>query len=180
MTKSNINTGPVFNGTHKTIKKGTILHREGDVSPSSYKVVKGLLRSYTIDEKGKEHIFMFAPEGWFIGDIESHAFDKPTDLYIDALEDSEVIVSNFKNEQFKSSSQEELVQNVELLSRRLGVLQRRVLMLMGTPAIKRYDHFIETYPKLLQRIPQRMIASYLGITPEALSKIRGQINKSSK
>lgn len=144
------------------IKKGTIVEVAGESLPKLYEVKKGLLRSYTIDDKGKEHIFLFAPEGWFIAD---NIFDGPSELFIDALEDSEVIVTE------KGRVIED---HLDKISKRFSVLQRRITMLMSSSAIERYEHFLETYPQIVQRVPQRMIASYLGITPEALSKVKSQ------
>ena len=144
------------------ITKGQIIQRKGDLNSKVYQVESGLLRSYTIDTKGKEHIFMFAPEGWIIAD--NAPPEQPCDLFIDALEDSKVIqkVKDFDSEH-----------EIQKLINRIGVLQKRVIMLMSAPAIERYEHFIQTYPDIVQRVPQRMIASYLGITPEALSKAKG-------
>ncbi len=144
------------------IKKGTIVEVAGESIPKLYEVEKGLLRSYTIDNKGKEHIFLFAPEGWFIAD---NIIDGPSELFIDALEDSEVIVME------KGRIIED---HLDKISKRFSVLQRRITMLMSSSAIERYEHFLETYPQIVQRVPQRMIASYLGITPEALSKVKTQ------
>ena len=146
-----------------TVKKGHILQHEGDLNSSVYEVVSGLLRSYLIDEKGKEHIFMFAPEGWIIAD--SVPSTVPAELFIEALEDSIVKISD-KDLTVRKPS-------VFALAKRIEVLQKRVMMLMSSSAIVRYEHFIETYPELTQRVPQKMIASYLGITPEALSKVKG-------
>ena len=162
----------------KKFQKGHLLQRAGDSKASTFYVKKGLLRSYIIDSKGKEHIFMFAPEGWIIADLEALEFNEPVQLFIDCLEDSEVILFNrdclFKDDLPK----EKVLENAQLLYRRMGKLQRRVLMLMGSPAIDRYTYFLETYPELPNRVPQHMVATYLGITPQALSKIRGQISRS--
>ena len=144
------------------VKKGEILQKSGELRSKIYMVRSGLLRSYLIDKKGKEHIFMFAPEGWVIAD--STGPEIPTTLFIDALEDSIVLVRE------KDITKEH--QNVAPLVKRLSVLQKRVIMLMSSSAIDRYEDFIRTYPNIAQRVPQRMIASYLGITPEALSKIK--------
>ncbi|MGX1930637.1 Crp/Fnr family transcriptional regulator [Flagellimonas sp. 2504JD4-2] len=160
------------------LKKGDIIQHAGDANASTYYVKKGLLRSYIIDSKGKEHIFMFAPENWIIADLEAHEFNEPVQLFIDCLEDSDVI-SFDKNCLFKGlSSKEKILENAQLLYRRIGKLQRRVLMLMGSPAADRYTYFVNTYPELPKRVPQRMIATYLGITPQALSSIRGKIARS--
>lgn len=146
------------------IKKGDILQWKGDLNSKIYLVKSGLLRSYTIDEKGKEHIFMFAPENWFIAD--SQPKETPCDLFIDALEDSVVSI--------REKEIEKEGKNVKGLVTRISVLQKRVIMLMSSSAIERYEHFVSTYPQIIQRVPQKMIASYLGITPEASSKVKGQ------
>ncbi|WP_420573537.1 Crp/Fnr family transcriptional regulator [Kordia sp.] len=126
----------------------------------------GLLRSYTIDKKGKEHIFLFASENWIMTD--STSTDQPSKLFIDALEDSEIAILEKGNE--------DKIELQKILNR-LEALQNRVIMMMSSTAIERYEHFIKTYPKIIQRVPQRMIASYLGITPEALSKVKNKLLK---
>jgi CRP-like cAMP-binding protein len=143
-------------------------------APAIY-VKKGLLRSYIIDSSGKEHIYMFASEGWIIGDIEAIEYDQPAQLFIDCLEDSEVLLFNNKSLFKADLSREQIEENVQLLSRRIGRLQRRVLMLMGAQAIDRYKYFLEIYPELPNRVPQKMIASYLGIMPQTLSTLRNKI-----
>lgn len=143
------------------IKKGQILQRKGDTNTKVYQVESGLLRSYSIDEKGKEHIYMFAPEDWLMAD--DVPADLPADLYIDALEDT-VVIAGAKD--FDKGH------NTVKLIKRIGALQKRVIMLMSASAAERYEHFLKTYPQITQRVPQRMIASYLGITPETLSRVR--------
>ena len=150
----------------KEVKKGEFLQRGGELSTHVFEVKKGLLRGYTIDDKGKEHIFIFGSEGWIVGDNVSHG--EKGELFIDAIEDS-VIIPISKKTPPKS--------NVMKLHKRISVLQKRVIMLMSAPAIDRYNHFLETYPDIRQRVPQKMVASFLGITPEALSKIRGEKSK---
>ena len=146
-----------------SVRKGTIIQEKGDLNAKLYLIESGLLRSYSIDGKGKEHIFMFAPEGWILGDATD--VGSPSELYIDALEDSVVEV--------RVRDMSEIEPNSKLLLRRMSVLQKRIIMLMSSAAIERYEHFEKTYPNIIQRVPQRMIASYLGITPEALSKVKG-------
>ncbi len=161
--------------TTATYRKGTVIQHAGDRQLHTFFVKKGLLRSYIIDSKGKEHIFMFAAEGWIIADIESLEFGGAAELYIDCLEDSEVVMFDKNCLFMEAVDSEMLVRNFKLLYRRMGVLQRRVIMQMSAPAADRYAYFIKTYPALLHRIPQHMIASYLGITPQALSTIRTKI-----
>lgn len=166
------------NAQIKHFKKRSILQQKGDLKAKSFYVKKGLIRSYIIDSKGKEHIYMFAPEGWVIADLEASEFKEPAALYIDCIEDSEVIIFD-KDCLFKADlPKETIVENANLLYRRMGMLQRRVLMLMSAPAIDRYTYFVKTHPQLPNRVPQHMIATYLGITPQALSTIRGKIARS--
>ena len=143
------------------VKKGQILQTKGSLNSKIYYVESGLLRSYAISDKGKEHIYMFGSEGWIMADNVSP--DEPCDLFIDALEDSVVL-------QKEKDIQEQ--HDVQKLTKRISVLQKRVIMLMCASAIERYEHFEATYPDIVQRVPQKMIASYLGITPEALSTVK--------
>lgn len=148
------------------LKKGEIIQSKGELNSKLYFVKKGLLRSYTIDNKGKEHIFMFALENGTIGDATLP--NQPCELFIDAIEASDVAVIE------KNIKRDAKPETFKMVVQCVTDLQKRVLMLMSESAIDRYTHFEKTYPELLQRIPQRMIAAYLGITPEALSKIRGE------
>ncbi|TPN85183.1 Crp/Fnr family transcriptional regulator [Aquimarina algicola] len=145
------------------IKKGQLLQKTGQINTKIYLVKSGLLRSYAIDQKGKEHIFMFAPEDWIMTD--STPPNKSCELYIDALEDSEIMV-------IEKGKEDEI--DLQKILNRLNTLQQRIMMMMSATAIERYKHFIDTYPNITQRVSQRMIASYLGITPEALSKVKGK------
>ncbi|MFT5640980.1 MAG: CRP-like cAMP-binding protein [Cyclobacteriaceae bacterium] len=163
----------------KVCKKGHLLQRAGDAKAFTFYVKKGLLRSYIIDSKGKEHIYMFAPENWVIADLEALEFKEPVQLFIDCLEDSEIIVFNKDGLFSVDMPKEKIIEYSQLLYRRIGKLQRRVLMLMGSPAVDRYHYFMNAYPALPNRVPQHMIATYLGITPQALSTIRGKIARSS-
>ena len=166
------------NTQQKTIPKGTILQSIGTNKLEGYYVKKGLLRSYIIDEKGKLHIYMFAPEGWFIMDMVLLSKEKEGILYIDALEASEIVI--MKEDIFRypeKLSVNILIKDIDRLVNRIITLQKRVFMLMSMPAKERYIDFLKTYPQIAQRIPQKMIASYLGITPEVLSGIRSKMNK---
>ena len=162
----------------KYVTKGQILQFKGELSDKSYFVKSGLLRSYFIDKNCKEYIFMFAPEGWIISDFVSQTYKTPSELVIEAIEDSEVEIINkelvdnliSKSSKFNSS-------DIEKLNKRIAVLQKRVIMLMSATAWERYQHFLDTYPDIILRVPQKMIASYLGITPEALSNLRSNMSK---
>lgn len=155
-----------------TVKKGEVLIRKGDPASHMYCVEKGLLRSFVIDEHGKEHIFMFAPEGWFFSDFESVDKEAVSAFFIDALEDSEIEMIDKKHLSQPNIAMKDLKHLLESMRRRVSVLEKRVVMLLSASAKERYQHFVTTYPEIVQRVPQRMIASYLGITPESLSRIR--------
>ncbi len=162
----------------KNVTKGQILQGKGEVSDKSYFVKSGLLRSYSIDEKGKEHIFLFAPEGWIVYDFVSQTYKAPSELVIEAIEDSVVeVLNNQLVDNLLSKSSKFQLSDTEKLNKRIAVLQKRVIMLMSATARERYQDFLGTYPNIVQRVPQKMIASYLGITPEALSSIRSMSKK---
>ena len=149
------------------VKKGEIIQRAGEFNSKVYHVKSGLLRSYAIDKNGKENLFMFAPEGWVIADTCEP--NSETVLFIDALEDSTISVYPKDLEREK--------QNIKALTKRLNALQHRVLTLTSTNAIERYEIFVKEYPNIVQRAPQRMIASYLGVTPETLSAAKSKYHK---
>ena len=157
-------------------EKGSILLKNGDVCKHSFFVEKGLLRSFMLDEDGKEHVIQFAPENWFIVDRSSVYFNDPSESYIEAIEDTEVV---FISEDFMclaaEVSQTFARYNDKLLHNHIRQMQKRINLLLGATAEKRYLSFIEMYPDLLLRVPQWMIASYLGITPESLSRVRKEL-----
>jgi len=162
----------------KLVKKGELLLRSGEICKHSFFVEKGLLRSYTIDQNGKEHIIQFAPEGWIITDRSSSFFNESSEFYIDAIEESEVIFLDEKFfENLSCSSADFAKHNTQALHNHIRNLQNRINLLLGATAKDRYLQFIEMYPDILLRVPQWMVASYLGITPESLSRVRKELVK---
>ncbi|MES2139168.1 MAG: Crp/Fnr family transcriptional regulator [Bacteroidota bacterium] len=162
----------------KTVDKGQFLLKKGEVCQHSFFVEKGLLRSYSISDIGKEHIIQFASENWFMSDRSSAYFNEPSDFFIDAIEETTVVLidQNFiKLASEISSSFREY--NEKLLQNHIRHLQKRVNLLLGASAEIRYLNFIKLYPDLTFRVPQWMIASYLGITPESLSRVRKELAK---
>jgi len=158
------------------IKKGEFLSRQGDVCDYTYFVETGLLRAYTLDEQGKEHIIQFAPESWLISDRSSAYFNEPSDFYIEAIEDSKVVfLDNEFNDRASAISKNYRHFNNLALQNHIRHLQKRINLLLGATAEERYLDFINTYPDLTLRVPQWMIASYLGITPEGLSRVRKEL-----
>lgn len=160
------------------IKKHTILLKPGEVCGHSFFVEKGLLRLYTIDDLGKEHVIQFAPEDWIVSDRSSAYFNQPSDFYIDTVEDSEIV---YLDKTFMETASEQDINFRlffdKLLHNHIRHIQRRVSLLLGATAEQRYMDFIKLYPDLMLRVPQWMIASYLGITPESLSRVRKELAK---
>lgn len=158
------------------VPKGSYLLKSGEMCNETFFVEKGLLRYFSIDSEGKEHIIQFAPEGWLISDRESIFFNQPSNYFIDAVEDSRVVVfgAAFLENACKLSP-EFSRQNELLLQNHIRRLQDRIRLLIGASAEVRYLDFITLYPNLLLRAPQWMIASYLGITPESLSRVRKEL-----
>ena len=161
----------------KSFSKGELLQREGQEYAKVFIVKEGLIRSYIIDKKGKEHIYMFASEGWLVSDIESEVFKNETVLFIDAIEDSEVYEFDANTLQTFIKKENNFQAAMTPLLKRVGVMQRRILSLMSASARERYESFLQIYPELPNRVPLKMIAAYLGITPETLSIIRNKIAK---
>lgn len=160
----------------KSFKKGSFLIFSGDQCESTFFVEKGLLRQYSIDKKGKEHILQFAPEGWLVNDRESMFFKKPSKFNIDALEDTEVFILNLEIlEKLEQEIPNFSVFNNDLLNNHIRHLQNRINLLLSATAEERYLSFIKMYPDILARVPQLMVASYLGITPESLSRVRKEL-----
>ncbi len=159
----------------RSIARKQFLLRVGDLCRHENFVNKGCFRVYTIDAKGVEHIVMFTPEDWWVSDMYSFLTQTPATYYIDALEDSEVF-------QIDKSDMEQLYIRVPEFNRLYRILlqnafvanQERIAQNLSFTAEQRYDHFLKKYPQLEQRLPQKQIASFLGITPEFLSMLRGK------
>ena len=138
-------------------------------------VAAGCLRTYTIDNKGKEHILQFSPEDWWTGDMNSFVNGVPSQSFIDALEDSEILL--FDNAAIRKINEDipELATMFQIgLQKSIAASNQRIIFSMSATAEERYNEFLKKYPSLIQRVPQHMIASYLGISPETLSRIRKQ------
>ncbi len=162
--------------TVKHVKKGEFLLHAGEICQHTYFVEKGLLRMYSIDKNGKEHIIQFAPENWMMSDRSSLYFNEKSNYYIDAVEDSQVLFLTpdfFQN--LKMQFPGTIANNDLLLQKHIRALQNRINSLLSYTAQERYLSFIKMYPNIIQRVPQWMVASYLGITPESLSRVRKEL-----
>ncbi len=164
------------NSTVKRFEKDEFLLRVNEFCKHTFFVESGLLRQYSIDSKGKEHTISFAPENWFVSDRESVYFGQSSPYYIQALENSEVVLLDAGFIQKLSERIPTFSDfNNKLLHNHIRHLQGRINMLLGSSAEERYLEFIGMYPDILLRVPQTMVASYLGITPESLSRVRKEL-----
>lgn len=157
----------------KTFEKNEIVLSQGEICSKTYFVVDGLMRSYSIDSKGKIHIIQFAPELWWISERNGLLFNEASDFFIDAVEPTTAIIipKDYFNEAIpKLPTLQKLHEN--MLNNSIRFMQKRINMLLSATAEERYLDFIKLYPNLTLRVPQWMIASYLGITPESLSRVR--------
>lgn len=163
--------------TPRKLRRKQYLLQEGDVCKHIAFIEKGILRAYSVDNNGDEHIIQFAPEGWTISDLYSFLTGEPATYNIDALEDSELILIN-------KAANEELLQKMPKYETftRLNItgayiaMQRRLTSIISATLEERYAAFTSLYPNIAQRVPQHMIASYMGLTPETLSRIRKRIS----
>lgn len=162
----------------KKLKKKQFYLRENEVCQHSVFVTTGCLRGYTVDENGFEHILQFAPPDWWIADMYSLITQKPGNLNIDAIEDSEVLLLSKKD-------QEKLFIDVPKFERFFRIItenslvssRQRLLDNMSLTALQRYESFCQHYPTLIECLPQKLIASYIGVTPEFLSKVKAEYFK---
>jgi CRP-like cAMP-binding protein len=160
----------------KLIKKKSFLLKEGEICKFEGFVVKGLFRVYHMDKDGSEQILYFAIENWWITDIDSFTNNKPSQLFIEALEDSEVLLISKKDKEFAYSNLPKIEKLFRVMTQKTHVaLQRRMIDNLSKTADQRYADFIEKYPQLYQRLSNLQIAAYLGISHEFLSKIRSKI-----
>jgi CRP-like cAMP-binding protein len=156
----------------KTFDKNKLILSPGEISSKTYFVTEGLLRYYSIDAKGRANIIQFAPEFWWLSERNSF-FNEPADFYIDAIEPTTTLIipkNYFQEAAVHVPGLAEL--NHTMLNNSIRFMQKRINMLLSATAEERYLDFIKLYPNLTLRVPQWMIASYLGITPESLSRVR--------
>ncbi|MBC7695118.1 MAG: Crp/Fnr family transcriptional regulator [Burkholderiales bacterium] len=163
---------------YKKINAKDFFLKQGEICNHSVFVINGCLRGYTIDSNGVEHVLNFAPADWWIGDLYSLLSQRPGILNIEAMMDSEVVLLSKNN-------QEKLYTKVPKFERFFRIItenslvsfQQRLNDNLSLSAQERYLKFCKTYPQLINSIPQKQIAAYIGVTPEFLSKLRAKYVK---
>lgn len=157
-------------------KSKTILLHAGEVSKHTYFVNSGIIRSFNINDNIIEHVLHFACEGWWIGDMYSYISEKPSTLFIEVLEEAEVLSISKENHQ-------ELYQQIPKLERFFRILaenslvahQERLMDNLSLSAEERFEKMCKKYPSLIQKVAQKHLASYIGVTPEFFSKMKSKL-----
>lgn len=162
----------------KKLRKKQFLLQEGDTWHYNAFVCSGFVRKYSVDNKGAEHIMSFSPENYWTGDRESLVNETPSKFNIEALENTEILL--FKKEDFemlckKIPAFNNMVNNI--LHKSFLTSQNRIHSNISLTSEEKYNNFVLKFPSIANRVPQHMIASYIGISPETLSRIRSQANK---
>jgi len=164
--------------THKHFRKHQYILQQGEFSRVENFIVDGLTRTYEVDEKGQEHILQFGMEDWWIGDMYSFLSGKPSAFNIDCLEDTEVLQITKPNLDQLYSEVPKMNQYFRLLlEKALITTNQRIIASLRKTAAERYLEFLEKYPRIDQRVSNHQIASFLGITPQSLSRVRRDLSK---
>lgn len=159
----------------KKLKKKQFFLQEGDIQKNAVFVTEGCLRSYSIDKNGFEHVLQFAPAGWWIGDMRSFITQQPGILNIDAIDDSEVILLLRHDLEIVYTTIPKLERFFRILAENsLATYQHRLIDNLSLSAMERYNNFCSLYPSLIEYLPQKQVAAYIGVTPEFLSKMLSQ------
>lgn len=157
-------------------KAKSIVLNAGEICTKSYFINSGILRSFNINDNIVEHVLSFSCQGWWISDMYSYLTEKPGDLFIEVLEDAEVVVLTKQN-------QEQLFHDIPKLERFFRILienslvanQQRLMDNLSLTAEERFEKFCSKYPTLIQKVPQKQIASFIGVTPEFFSKMKSKM-----
>jgi CRP-like cAMP-binding protein len=161
----------------KTIKRKELLLKEGDVARHQFFVLNGCLRTYTIDANGKEHVLMFAPEDWWCsGDLHSFLSGQQSVNNLETLEPTTLLQISKDNLDILYQQAPKFERFFRILFQNAFVFhQNRINANLSQPAEGRYDLFTKNYPDLENRIPQKYIASYIGVTPEFFSQMKANM-----
>jgi CRP-like cAMP-binding protein len=164
----------------RVIPRKTIMLNAGEICDFEGYVNKGCIREYFIDRKGAELTLEFAVEDWWVSDITSFESQSPSNMYIETLEDCELLILTHDSKERILNQVPKLERMFRLMiQRHLTVVQNRLFKTVSFSAMDKYTEFIRRYPTISQRVPQHYIASYLGISPEFLSRLRKREQKST-
>ena len=162
----------------KILKAKTILLSAGEIAKNTYFVHSGILRSFTINDNIVEHVLHFACDGWWIGDMYSYISEKPGNLFIEVLENAEVVFISKENQQNLYAEIPKLERFFRILTKNsLVAHQDRLMDNLSLPAEERFEKMCKKYPTLINKVPQKHIASYIGVTPEFFSKMKSKLLK---
>ncbi len=162
----------------KKLRKKQFLLQEGDIWHYNAFICRGLVKTFSIAENGTEHIINFAPDNYWTGDRESLINETPSRLNIDAIEPTELILIEKSDFEKLCAEIPQLNQMVnQIIQKSFIVSQGRILANISFTAEEKYQNFLEKYPHIVNRIPQHMIASYIGITPETVTRLRRNMVK---
>jgi CRP-like cAMP-binding protein len=161
--------------SHRKFRKHQYILQEGEVATHDNFIIKGICRTYRVDEDEHEHILRFTPEEWWVGDLASFLSEKPSLYNIDCLEDTEVLRITYRD-------LETLFEKVPKMNKYFRLLYQKSIIAyslrltsnQSKSASERYEEFIKSFPHIEQRVTDQQIASYLGIAPQSLSRIRNQ------
>ena len=157
-------------------KAKTILLQAGEICKHSYFVNSGIVRSFNINDHIVEHVLHFACEGWWIGDMYSLLSQKPGNLFIEVLEDAEIVLLSKENQGLLYHEIPKLERFFRILTENsLVAHQERLMDNLSLSAEERFEKFCAKYPTLIQHVPQKQIASYIGVTPEFFSKMKAKM-----
>jgi CRP-like cAMP-binding protein len=158
--------------TSKKVKKHQFVLQEGDYVPNDFFILNGCLKSYFTDKNGKDHILQFGMQDWWITDYQAYYSQSKSTINIDCIEDSELLCLTFQNRE-KLCAEIHKIEHFfrKKTNKRNVALQQRILSLLSNNAKEKYDQLLELYPQLFQKVPKQLIASYLGVTRETLSRL---------
>lgn len=162
----------------KPYKSKSLLLKANEISRNTYFIQSGVVRSFNINDHIIEHVLHFACEGWWIGDMYSYITEKPGNLFIEVIEDAEIVIISKEKHQILYREIPKLERYFRILAENsLVAHQERLMDNLSLTAEERFEKFCSKYPTLIQRVPQKQIASYIGVTPEFFSKMKAKLLK---
>ena len=158
--------------TLKRVKKHQYLIQEGEQATYEYLILSGIFRMFYIDEEGKEHIVQFGGQNWWMSDYQAYFNEKKATLQMTCMEDAEVLYTTLPGREKLSSELHKMEHFFRVkLTKGYAAQQRRIISLLSSTPQQRYEEFGLLYPHLMQKIPKKYIAEYLGVSRETLSRL---------